>query len=342
MQIIAFPDVEKQAETLAIAERFFDSVVLFALFEMGVFTVLSVGPKTLQEIEDSTGGDVESLRATLDAAVAVKVLSKQDGRYAANEALLDCLGRPGSPAYLGEWVAFLHALMCPLSQLGEAIRTGSTPGALFEDMSGDNIPSKRMTAAMDAYARSRGIEIADRLDFSPTRRLLDLGCGPGTYSMAIVERHPQIRATLLDLPGPIAEARRLATTRGMVDRFEFVAADAMTYTTDERYDTVLVSNTLHMIGPQGSIDLLKRCYQLLTPGGRLIVQAQYLNDSRVSPRWPTLLNLIQRVATPEGRNHAIGETKEWMESAGFRNLHYRSFAAWNVCSCLIGERPFDS
>ena len=299
MQIIAFPDVEKQAETLQIAERFFDSVVLFALFEMGVFKVLSFGPKTLQEIEDSTGGNVESLRATLDAAVAVKVLSKQDGRYAANEALLDCLGRQGSPAYLGEWVAFLHALS---SQLGEAIRTGSTPGALFEDMSGDNVPSKRMTAARDAYARSRRIEIADRLDFSHTRRLLDLGCGPGTYSMAIVERNPHIRATLLDLPGPVAEARRLATTRGMVDRLEFVAADAMTYTTDERYDTVLVSNTLHMIGTQGSIDLLKRCYQLLTPGGRVIVQAQYLNDSRVSPRWPTLLNLIQRVATPHGRN----------------------------------------
>jgi hypothetical protein len=33
-------------------------------------------------------------------------------------------------------------------------------------MSGDNIPAKRMTTAMDAYARSRGIEIAERLDFS--------------------------------------------------------------------------------------------------------------------------------------------------------------------------------
>jgi ubiquinone/menaquinone biosynthesis C-methylase UbiE len=339
MQIIAFPDVEKQAETLQIAERFFDSVVLFALFETGVFRVLSLGPRTLQEIQNSTGGNEESLRATLDAAVAVKVLSKHDGRYAASEALLDCLGRESSPAYLGEWVAFLHALICPLSQLGEAIRTGSTPGALFEDMSGDSVPSKRMTAAMDAYARSRGIEIADRLDFSQTRRLLDLGCGPGTYSMAIVERNPQIRATLLDLPGPVAEARRLATARGMADRLEFVAADAMTYTTDQPYDTILVSNTLHMIGPQGSVNVLKRCYDLLTPGGRVIVQAQYLNDSRVSPRWPTLLNLVQRVATPHGRNHAIGETKEWMEQAGFRNLQYRSFAAWNVCSCLIGERP---
>ena len=341
MQTITFPDVAKQAETLQIAERFFDSVVLFALFDTGVFKVLSSGPKSLQEIQESVEGDEESLRATLDAAVAVKVLSTQDGRYAASDGLLECLGRERSPAYLGEWVAFLHALTVPLAQLGEAIRSGRPPGALFEDMSADNLPSKRMTAAMDAYARTRGIEIADRLDFSRTRRLLDLGCGPGTYSMAIVERHPQVRATLLDLPGPIAEARRLADLRGMSDRVDFVEADALTYTTDERYDTVLVSNTLHMIGPQGSITLLKRCFDLLMPGGHLIVQAQYLNDSRVSPRWPTLLNLIQRVATPHGRNHAIGETMEWMEQAGFRNLHYRSFAAWNVCSCLIGERPSD-
>ena len=83
----------------------------------------------------------------------------------------------------------------------------------------------------------------------------------------------------------------------MVDRFEFVAADAMTYTTDERYDTVLVSNTLHMIGPQGSIDLLKRCYQLLTPGGRVIVQAQYLE------RQPGLASVAHAVEPhPTGRD----------------------------------------
>ena len=339
MQTIAFPDVAKQAETLEIAERFFDSVVLFALFDAGVFRVLASGPKSLQELREQIGGDEESLRATLDAAVAVKVLSRQDGQYSASQALLDCLGRESSPAYLGEWVAFLHALTGPLAQLGEAIRSGSTPGALFEDMSGDNLAAKRMTAAMDVYARTRGIEIADWLDFADTRRLLDLGCGPGTYAIAIVERHPQVQATLLDLPGPIAEARRLAQRRGMSDRLAFVEADALTYTTDDRYDTVLVSNTLHMIGPEASITLLARCFDLLVPGGRVIVQAQYLDDSRVSPRWPTLLNLIQRVATPHGRNHAIGETKEWMEQAGFRNLRYRRFAAWNVCSCLIGERP---
>lgn len=334
-------EIKNQVTVLQIVERFFDSAALFALFETGVFKILASGGKTLHEIQLETEGEEESLRATLDAAVALRILSLHEGRYVASEALVNCLGREDSPAYVGEWVTFIHALASPLLQLGDAIRTGSTPGALFEDMDGDNVPAKRMTAAMDAYARKRGVEMAGGIDFSRTSRLLDLGCGPGTYSFAIVERNPHVRATLLDLPGPIAEARRIAAARNMSDRMEFVAEDAMSYEPEEPFDTILVSNTLHMIGPKGSLELLRHCHKLMAPGGRMIVQAQYLNDDRTSPRWPTLLNLIQRVATPNGRNHALGETKEWMEDAGFRNIEHVRFSAWNVNSCLIGERSED-
>lgn len=336
---LGLQDIQKQFATLQVAERFFDSVVLFALFESGVFRVLAGGPKPLLKLQQMIGGDAESLRATLDAAVALKILSQSPAGYQADESLLDCLGREDSPAYLGEWVTFLHALAAPLLQLGAVIRTGDRPGALFEDMSGDTEPARRMTAAMDAYARTRGAEIADRLDFSDTRTLLDLGCGPGTYALAILERNPHITATLLDLAGPIAEARRIVAARGMAERVEFVVVDAMIYAPDRTYDVVLVSNTLHMLGPERSATLLKRCYHMVTPGGRLIVQAQYLNDSRTAPRWPTLLNLIQRVATPDGRNHAIGETTDWLEASGFVELKHVRFAAWNVNSCLIGHRP---
>lgn len=339
MKIIPLSEIQKQVRVLGIAERYFDSVVLFALHESGVLRALSAGPRSLAELLVEPGGDPESLRATVDAAVALRILVHEDGAYRAPEDLLDCLGRRDSPAYVGEWVEFLHALAPPLMQLSEAIRTGVPPAALFEDMSGDPLPVKRMTRAMDAYARSRGIELADRLDFSATRDLLDVGCGPGTYSLAIVERHPHIRATLLDLPGPVAEARRLAAARGMEERVEFVESDAREYVPARPFDTLLLSNTLHMIGPEGSRALLRRCHGFLAPGGRIIVQAQYLNDDRTGPRWPTLLNLIQRVATPRGRNHALGETREWMEEAGFVEVIHRHLSAWNVCSCLIARRP---
>lgn len=341
LRTISLGNIQKQVATLKTAESFFDSVLLFALFELGAFKALASGAKSTHELHEHIGGDVETLRATLDAAVALKVLSKQDDRYTAEEGLIDCLGREESPAYLGEWVAFVHALAGPLLRLGEATRTGIRPGALFEDMSGDREPAKLMTRAMDAYARTRGIEIADRIDFSRTRRLLDLGCGPGTYSLAIIDRHPQIRATLLDLPGPITEARRIVAERGMTDRVEFVASDGMNYVPDEPFDTLLISNTLHMLGPEASIGMLRRCYELVSAGGQILVQAQYLNDDRTSPRWATLLNLIQRIATPHGRNHAIGETSEWLTEAGFKNVKHIRFSSWNVCSCLTGEKPAD-
>ena len=339
MQSISLADLQKQVSVLQIAERFFDSITLFALFENEVFEILSSGPKTLSEIQEVVDGNEDSLRATLDAAVALKILSVRDGRYLASEAFLDCLGRKDSPAYAGEWVAFMHSLAGPLLELGDAIRTGSTPGAALEDFSDDNIPAQRMTAAMDAYARSRGVEIADHLDFSQTKRLLDIGCGPGTYSMAIVDRNPHVRATLLDQPGAIAEARRIATGRGMADKLEFVAGDAREYAPSEPFDAILASNMLHMMQPDASVKLLKRCFDMMLPGGRMIVQAQYLNDDRISPRWATLLNLCQRVVTQEGRNHAFGETKEWMEEAGFRNIQLSSMSLWNANSCLVGERP---
>ena len=112
----------------------------------------------------------------------------------------------------------------------------------------------------------------------------------------------------------------------------------MDYEPRAPFDTILVSNTLHMIGTEGSIALLERCHAMLSPGGRMIVQAQYLNDDRTSPRWPTLVNLVQRVCTPTGRNHAIGETREWMREAGYGDIEYVPLSLWNVCSCLIGTK----
>ena len=342
MRSISFTDIKSQIAVLQMAERLFDSVVLFALFETGVFRVLSSGPKPLHEIQDSVGSHHEALRATLDAAVALDLLFTEDGRYAAREELLDCLGREDAAAFLGEWIAFLHALASPLLHLGDVILRGQAPGTFFDEAAGDDAPAKRMTAAMDAYARTRGIELVERLDFSQSRRLLDVGCGPGTYSMAIVERNPQVRATLLDLPGPIAEARGFAAARNLLDRLEFIAGDARDYTPSQPFDTALISNVLHLIGPQESLTLLKRCYRYLTAGGRVIVQAQFLDDERVSPRWPTLLNLTQMVASTHGRNHTISETRQWLNQAGFVNVRHIRFSIWNVNSCLIAERPIDA
>ncbi|GJM20511.1 MAG: methyltransferase [Planctomycetota bacterium] len=338
---LAFSDIRKQIDTLQIAERFFDSLLLFNLADLGVFAALAHGPRTLDELATATGGHAETLRAVLDAAVAVDLLQLPEPeaeplRYAASPALLACLGDPESPTYLGEWMSFLGALVSPISQVAEAVRTGIPAGSMVDGSERDNRPARAMTRAMDAYARTRGVEIAQRLPLDGVRHLLDVGCGPGSYAMAFLDANPQLHATLLDLPGPIEIARGYVAERGLQARVSFAAADALQYTPERPVDMILVSNILHMLGPERSRALLARCFEMLQPGGRLVLQAEFLHADRRSPRWPTLLNLIMQATTEGGRNHSVDETSAWLAEAGFSDIEHQRLSPWNVNSVLLG------
>lgn len=336
---LPFSDIRHQVDTLGVTERFFDSLLLFNLHELGVFRELNGGPRTLEELAASMEGNAPILRAVLDAGVATELLSVDEGgRYGAREELLACLGDESAPAYLGEWLTFMAAFVSPVSQVAETVRTGVPAGSMVDGSERDNRPAQAMTAAMDAYARTRGIEMAHRLDMEGVSTLLDIGCGPGTYSLELLGLHPGLHATLLDLPGPIEGARELVEERGLGERVTLVAADAFTYEPEAEVDLVLISNILHMLGPERSQALLARSLSFVRPGGRLVVQAEFLDPERTSPRWPALLNLIMQATTEGGRNHDVEETSEWMRAAGFADVEHHPLSPWNVNSLLIGRR----
>jgi precorrin-6B methylase 2 len=336
---IPFSDIRKQVGTLQVAERFFDSLLLFTLFDLGIFRQLASGPRGLEDLAQAVGGHAPTLRAVLDASVATGLLQlEESGQYSAQTELQACLADEHAPAYLGEWLTFLGTLVAPVSDLAQTVRTGRPSASVRDGSAHDNRPAQAMTAAMDAYARTRGIELAHRLDLEGVGTLLDIGCGPGTYSLTLLEQHPGLHAILLDLPGPIAEAREHVAARGLEERVTLAAADAFDYEPEREVDLILVSNILHMLGPERSQALLVRCGGLVRPGGRLVVQAEFLNPERTAPRWATLLNLIMQATTEGGRNHALDETEQWMRAAGFDQVEHQPLSPWNVNSLLVGVR----
>jgi hypothetical protein len=69
-----------------------------------------------------------------------------------------------------------------------------------------------------------------------------------------------------------------------------------------------------------------------------VIQAQFMRDDRLGERWPLLLDLLMLCLTPEGRNHSVGETREWLESAGFSDIEFRVMSIWNTNSYLRAWR----
>ena len=73
-------------------------------------------------------------------------------------------------------------------------------------------------------------------------------------------------------------------------------------------------------------------------GGSLVIQAQYLKENSLGDRWAVLLDLIQMATTSEGRNHTVGETRGWMEEAGFQDIQLCAMTLVNTNKYLRGYK----
>jgi SAM-dependent methyltransferase len=98
-------------------------------------------------------------------------------------------------------------------------------------------------------------------DLRKVRRVLDVGCGPGTNTKYFANQ---------DYLGIDINARYIEGARRKHDR-PFIAADVTTYKGDHagKFDFILVNSFLHHISDADSHEVLSRLTEWLTPEGYL-------------------------------------------------------------------------
>lgn len=126
------------------------------------------------------------------------------------------------------------------------------------------------------------------------RSVLEVGCGNGHISKAIIEKGNRLFAVDLS-EDAILQCRR---TLGNAGRFEVL--DIMSYRTEERFDYVFINEVLEQVPDDDA--MLRALYALLEPGGRLVL-SENVAESRV----------------PEFRLHtySVGDLRRKLEQAGF-------------------------
>jgi ubiquinone/menaquinone biosynthesis C-methylase UbiE len=125
--------------------------------------------------------------------------------------------------------------------------------------------------------------VFDQLDLAPSARILELGCGPGSFWADNLEQLPAgWSAVLIDLsPGMIVQARE--TLQPCSDQFIFAAADAGSIPfADNLFDAVIANHMLYHVRDVG--ETASEIRRVLKPGGRLYAATsgsnhmQELND----------------------------------------------------------------
>jgi len=114
--------------------------------------------------------------------------------------------------------------------------------------------------AEDLFGRMEGV-----------RRGLDVGCGPGQFTILIAERLPQAEIWGIDLaPTMIELALRHRSESAAASRLHFTVADAAALPfPDDHFDAVLSSGSIKHWPDQERA--LHEIYRVLVPGGRAFI-----------------------------------------------------------------------
>jgi hypothetical protein len=176
---------------------FMASKHLFVANEIGLFEQMAVGPATLEELATRTAVPRRTLRVIADAMVALGLARREDGQYSNTPVTATFLSGNGR-ADLRPFVSMGNDLLyARWLKFEEAIRTDQRILGEFDFTEHEQeIFSKGVEAASAGDAQA----LAAGYDFSQHARLLDLGGGTGSFLIAVLGRHPHLKATLFELP----------------------------------------------------------------------------------------------------------------------------------------------
>jgi len=242
----------------------------------GVLEALGREPSSAGHLAVSLGIErPELLDALLRLGVFLKELSYDGERYRVTGAR--------SKAFLGEGGDGLAAMCEEMTTIYSAVFE-HLPATLRGGPLSDYLES-----AAELVARSSRIlepfvkEFVDHV-VAPNRpmRLLEIGCGSGTYVRHAAERNPRLTGIAVDLREDVV---RTATANlaswGVGDRFRVIATDIRMPPPDlgAPFDLVTLYNNIYYFDPTEWPELFRRIRGWLTPGGALALVSMMRGDS---------------------------------------------------------------
>jgi hypothetical protein len=221
------------------------------------------------------------------------------------------------------------------SRLDESVLSGGpvrTP-ARYQD------ETARRDFLMGMFNLAMGLApvVSETVDLSGCRRLLDLGGGPGTYSVFFCRTHPNLRAVVYDLETTRPFAEETIGRFGLSDRIGFQSGDFVGGEIDGRYDCVWMSHILHGEGPSTCRSLIEKVVGALEPGGIAMIHDFILDDTRDGPLFPALFSLNMLLGTRNGQAYSDAQIRGMMTGAGLKNIRKIAIDSPNDSSILIGN-----
>ncbi|MCU0586595.1 MAG: acetylserotonin O-methyltransferase [Syntrophobacteraceae bacterium] len=317
------------------ARGFMKSRVILTASELDLFTQLEEEPGTAREVARARGLDPRAATRLLDCLVVLGFLRKDNGIYSPTESGAFYSSR--HPESVLPMVLHLSRLWGTWSGLTELVREGGhrgrEPGLQVEEWDW-----KSFIGAMHVVGRELSVTIAADYDLSRFQCLLDIGGASGTYTIAFLRRNPAMTAVLYDLENVMDMARERLAEEGLLEKVRLAVGDFYRDELPGGCDLALLSAIIHQNSPQENLDLYRKVFRALEPGGTLLIRDHIMDESRTHPPGGAMFAINMLVNTRGGDTYTFKEVEEGLLMAGFTEV--RQVRHGMDMDCLVeGRKP---
>ncbi len=303
-----------------ISYGYWKAQVLFVAIDMDVFTLIDGDGKSCKALTKRLGTELRATEMVLNALVSLGLLRKVKGVYR-NTAMSSRHLVKNRPLYQGDRIHHFHNMWDYWSKLNVAVKTGKPTAYDNAEEEVDDQRLREFIRAMHNIGTVQAEEVCRKLHLNKYRSLLDLAGGQGTYAVRFVEKNPELKAVVFDLPDVTRIAREYINKSGMKGKVATKAGDCLKDSFGkELYDIVFVSNLLHIYEPVENLKILKKCWDSLLKKGIVVIQEFILNSAKTQPLFGTLFSLNMLMGTHRGSSYSYVEMKEWLKDVGFKNI----------------------
>lgn len=322
-----------------ISRNFWNSAILRAGIKLGVFSLLEPQSLSVEEIAEELKANSKFVAAFLETCVALELLEVEQNNFQ-NSALASAFLIPDKKEYVGDLVLHITNHWQSFGKLDTLIREGRSE-LPFENGFVDTATywTDYMKGQHNRAEAGQGDCLVENVNLTGKQKLLDIGGGQGSYSIALCAANPQLKAVLVDVKEPLEIASKLIEEQGLQERIVLVEGDFQTVELEQDNDVVLISGVMCITSEEGFRKLLRRSYDALLPGGFIIVQ-DFMRIDRSQERTflDTMMDLYLKIAfAPNASDRQGDEVASWLTDTGFINP--KQIALPTQLALITAEKP---